>query len=269
MLGKLLKYDFRSMLKQFAIVWPAALVLAFVNRFTLRSFIASASTAKSAFSGIMMLVYVAILMAMFVITMVFVVQRFYKGLLGDEGYLMHTLPVRPWQLITSKLLCAIVVSLVSVLVAIASVLLFLPLDWSELWPLWQQIIHSMTPSAVFAFVELFLAGLMDTVRGFLAIYLAMAIGHLFNSHRVAWSFVAYIAVIGITSQLLNIVESIFTPGMRETFLGLVTGTYTLENIPLPSAPDSWCWISTLISLAISAIYFFGTNYILSRRLNLE
>lgn len=34
MLGKLLKYDFRSMWKQFSVIWPAALILAFINRFT-------------------------------------------------------------------------------------------------------------------------------------------------------------------------------------------------------------------------------------------
>ena len=32
MFGKLLKYDFRSMLKQFAFIWPAALALALVNQ---------------------------------------------------------------------------------------------------------------------------------------------------------------------------------------------------------------------------------------------
>lgn len=35
MLGKLLKYDFRSMWKQFSVIWPAALILAFLNRFTM------------------------------------------------------------------------------------------------------------------------------------------------------------------------------------------------------------------------------------------
>ena len=31
MFGKLLKYDFRSMFKQFAFIWPATLVLAVIN----------------------------------------------------------------------------------------------------------------------------------------------------------------------------------------------------------------------------------------------
>ena len=63
MFGKLLKYDFRSMLKQFAFIWPAALGLALVNHFTINSFVASASDMRQTVSGIAMVVYVAILMA--------------------------------------------------------------------------------------------------------------------------------------------------------------------------------------------------------------
>ena len=35
MFGRLVKYDFRSMFKQFGFIWPAALLLAMVNHFTL------------------------------------------------------------------------------------------------------------------------------------------------------------------------------------------------------------------------------------------
>ena len=129
MFGKLLKYDFRSMLKQFAFIWPAALVLALVNRFTVNSFVTSASGLRQTVSGVAMLVYVGIMIAMFVVTIIFVIQRFFRGLLGDEGYLMHTLPVRPWELIGSKLLCAVVTTLLSIVVAILSILLIMPISW--------------------------------------------------------------------------------------------------------------------------------------------
>lgn len=42
------------------------------------------------------------MVALFVLTMIVIIQRFYKGLLCDEGYLMFTLPVKPWQLIATK-----------------------------------------------------------------------------------------------------------------------------------------------------------------------
>ena len=135
MFGKLLKYDFRSMLKQFAFIWPAALVLAVINRFTLNGLDSSSAVGETT-AGITMLVYVAILVAMFAVTMIFVIQRFFKGLLGDEGYLMHTLPVRPWELIGSKLLCAVATTLLSIVVAICSILFIVPWDgvnWGEVF----------------------------------------------------------------------------------------------------------------------------------------
>ena len=93
MLGKLLKYDLRSMLKQFAFIWPAALVMAVVNRFTI-GLLDSGDTFPELVSGMSMLIYVFILMALYVVSLLFIIQRFYKGLLGDEGYLMFTLPVK-------------------------------------------------------------------------------------------------------------------------------------------------------------------------------
>ena len=128
MFGRLVKYDFRSMFKQFGFIWPAALLLALVNHFTLFG-LNSTSTVGETTAGMAMLVYVAILMAMFIITMIFVIQRFFKGLLGDEGYLMHTLPVRPWQLISSKLLSAVAATLLSIVVAVFSILLIAPVQW--------------------------------------------------------------------------------------------------------------------------------------------
>ena len=69
-----------------------------------------------------MMVYVITLIGIFVATMLITIQRFYKSLLGDEGYLMFTLPVRPWQLITSKLIVSALWSIVSCVVAVGSIM---------------------------------------------------------------------------------------------------------------------------------------------------
>ena len=140
MLGKLLKYDFRSMWKQFAINWPAALALALVNRFTL-TLPERSSALGNIIAGIAGLVYAAILIAMCVIAVIFVIQRFFKGLLGDEGYLMNTLPVKTWQLIVSKLLCASVATIVSVLVAILSILLLAPIDGMDYIDIFRETVR--------------------------------------------------------------------------------------------------------------------------------
>ena len=74
MFGRLVKYDFRSMFKQFGFIWPAALLLALVNHFTLFG-LNSTCTVGETTAGVAMLVYVAILMAMFIVAVIFTIQR--------------------------------------------------------------------------------------------------------------------------------------------------------------------------------------------------
>ena len=109
MLGKLLKYDFRSMWKQFSVIWPAALILAFINRFTVFGIHNPGGSVLGEWMGVASMgLFGGVCFTMVILSAVFVLTRFYKGLLGDEGYLMHTLPVHSWQLVLSKLICALV-----------------------------------------------------------------------------------------------------------------------------------------------------------------
>jgi len=264
MFGKLLKYDFRSMLKQFAFIWPAALALALVNHFTLNGLDSTSSVGETT-AGIAMVVYIAILMAMFIIALVFVIQRFYKGLLGDEGYLMHTLPVKPWQLIGSKLLCAAVTTFLSVVVAILSILVIVPWESADFAEIFQGLRYLFThwnlqaTHGVIGLLEFILFMLVSFSTGYLQIYLALSIGHLFNKNRVAFSVVAFIALNVVMNVLLNII----LPPLNNTLFSAV------EHMNGPSAFHSSMWIAMAGELVVSAVYFAGTEYILRKKLNLE
>ena len=265
MFGKLLKYDFRSMLKQFAFIWPAALVLAVINRFTLNGLDSSSAVGETT-AGITMLVYVAILVAMFAVTMIFVIQRFFKGLLGDEGYLMHTLPVRPWELIGSKLLCAVATTLLSIVVAICSILFIVPWDgvnWGEVFGGLRYVLSHWNSHAFFFLLEFLLFLCVGTAQSYLHLYLSMAIGHLFNRNRVAMSVVAYIAINALVGILIGILGNM---GLRN--LNIPYDLINFETSPTAAIHLSF-WISILIALAGDAVYFFCTEYILRKRLNLE
>ena len=54
------------------------------------------------------MLYMGVMMAAFVVTAVILIQRFYKNLLGSEGYLMFTLPVTVTQHLLSKTIIAVV-----------------------------------------------------------------------------------------------------------------------------------------------------------------
>ena len=265
MFGKLLKYDFRSMLKQFAFIWPAALVLALVNHFTVNSFVTSSTAVGETTAGIAMLVYVAILMAMFIVALIFTIQRFYKGLLGGEGYLMHTLPVKPWQLIGSKLLCAVITTFLSVVVALLSILVILPWDredFQEIFRLLQYVFTHWNIQAthgVIGLLEAILFMMTSFAVGYLQLYLAMSIGHLFNKNRVAWSVVATIAI----NTIVNAVAVRLLMPLFDTLSDII------NNMNGMTGYHTAIWISIAGELVLSAIYFAGTEFILRKKLNLE
>ena len=265
MFGKLLKYDFRSMLKQFAFIWPAALGLALVNRFTLNSFVTSVSETRQTISGIAMVVYIAVLIAMFVIALIFTIQRFSKGLLGDEGYLMHTLPVRPWQLIGSKLLCVVITTFLSVVVALLSVLVLVPWkmeDFQEIFKGLGYIFRHWNTQAfhgILAVLELCLVMMMSFAVGYLQIYLALSIGHLFNKNRTVMSVIAFILVNTVVNALGARVLMPFFERISNVIDGL-SGAAGFHSI---------MWIIISGALVLCAIYFAGTEFILRRKLNLE
>ena len=259
MFGRLVKYDFRSMFKQFGFIWPAALLLALVNHFTLFG-LNSTSTVGETTAGMAMLVYVAILMAMFIIT---------KGLLGDEGYLMHTLPVRPWQLISSKLLSAVAATLLSIVVAVFSILLIAPVQWvPELGTLFRGLGYLFThwninaTHGVFFLLELLLLICVGMAQGYLQLYLAMAVGHLFSRNRVAMSVAAYIAINTVMGTLLGVLGSINFRPLRAA-LDVLSGMEGMAGAHVA------LWIAIVWTGLLSALYFFCTEYILRRRLNLE
>lgn len=281
MFGKLLKYDFRSMLKQFAFIWPAALVLALVNHFTVGVLnkityngmeiiyrAGSDSAVVTTTAGISMLVYVAILIAMFVIALIFVIQRFYKGLLGDEGYLMHTLPVRTWQLIGSKLLCAVVTTFISVIVAIASVVLILPWDDQIFQEIFQGLQYVVThwslgmTHGVVAILEVCLFMMCSFAMGYLQLYISMSIGHLANKNRIACSVVAFIAINTVGTTLTG---RLISP-VSDMVSGIVRGLGGMGN---PWGFHTAMWFAMALELVMCAVCFAGTEFILRKKLNLE
>ncbi len=258
MLLKLLKYDFRAMWKQFSLIWGAALALALVNRFTLDGQNSTSMVGEQT-SGLMIFAFTAVMTAMFVIAILFVVQRFSKGLLGDEGYLMHTLPVRPWQLVTSKLICGTVTWVVCSAVSFLSALVMLPLDLSDLlqFPFWSDILRGIMkhPGVVALIVEFLLMALAAMIQFTAAIYLAIAIGHLFSRHRRLISIASFI---GLYVLVGNVYDQVFS--------------YRIVRA-LTNAASVNAYGSMLVAIAIMlipAIVFLAvTCWILEHKLNLE
>nr|MCR4668805.1 hypothetical protein [Clostridia bacterium] len=134
MLGKLLKYEMKSTSRFMWIIYGAVIVVGIIAGILLRLDIAlgsagyedgvisaqTADTIQMILTFITFSIYFLLLIAMEVLTMVMIVMRFWKNMFGSEGYLMHTLPVPSWMLVTSKLIIAVLWELMAAVTALIS-----------------------------------------------------------------------------------------------------------------------------------------------------
>ena len=207
-----------------------------------------------------------------VVTTVIIIARFYQGLLKDEGYLMFTIPVKPWQLVASKLISAVVISMLSVLVAIVSVLIIASYQgffYDLTHQVW-EVLGTMTPNAnglaILSVVSVFV-GLICAVS---QVYASMALGHLAGSHRVGFAVLAFI-VLSMAWSTVGTVIGLF--GYPDVTTSLTTVTTQSDAVQVMTVFSDVMGAALVWGLVLDVVrcvvHLIITNYILSRRLNLE
>ncbi|NLI60001.1 MAG: hypothetical protein GX375_01055 [Clostridiales bacterium] len=268
MLGKLLKYETKATARLFLPIYIAILLLAFVNRLvnpfervgnTLTSTIEGFNLLNiiRAFSGFL---YFGLIVAAVAMTLIIMIQRFYKNLLSDEGYLMFTLPVETWQHIISKLLVSMLWVISSFLVIICSILILVNVD--NLFGELSRIISSARDFLGDNLLVLFpVLALIASAYFILTVYNALAIGHLFAKNKIIASFGAYMAIYFVS----QIVFAIFLFATANwIFVPLSQSTVAVP-------PQLIKLIGSLIFLylLLGVGNFLVANFILNKKLNLE
>ena len=274
MLGKLMKYDFRCMIRKFGPLWAGLVAMAAINGFTVGHVLENSrfdGVLAFLFGGLPIVVLFALWVATCVMMIVFVCERFYKGLLGDEGYLMFTLPVTPAEHIASKLIVALVMELLTGLAALAGMLAFVMVYdgagfLEGLREFGAFLARLDIPQGVPGLIALlFLLAFASTVCTDLQIYQAISLGHLAKKNRVAMSVIAFVGINLALSMVISVIGRLF---------GSIDVNFTLETFDEPmemlvSYGTKALWTLIAWSVLKSVGFFFGTDLILSKKLNLE
>lgn len=276
MTGKLIKYEFRSIIKQIGIVWIALPVTALLLSFS--DWIISGNELMPERSGIFgdillmvtSFLYGGIFMAMAAITCLIVLMRFYKGLLRDEGYLMHTLPVKTWQLITAKGVVAACVVLGSILIAIFSIFMLNAIGgFSDIGDMLAQIgnLYGEHPVAFLYTLEILVIAIMAILKSIYQVYAAMSIGQLAPKHRIAFSVLAYIGIGAVMMILFILLISFLgTDMMAGAVKWMVNG---LDNMDTEQGVQLVALLFFLSQAVQVVIFHVVSERILNKRLNLE
>lgn len=257
MFGKLMKYELKSLLKGLLPLYGAILAVALINAVMASFGIGNSIDGLPQVTAIML--YFGLCVAVAVVTFLVIIQRFYKGLLGQEGYLMFTLPVPTWQLTLSKLLGAVITTILSGIVGMLSILILgsLEINWGLFFRDFADIFPHWTLDATLFVIELIVLMLVGVAAMILEIYVAMALGHLANKHRIAMSFVWFVVL--------------------QTVLSFLTGLSAMALSYWPFFPvfyvnlsaHGMMWMMILPCLIEAAVFYFGTTWILKNKLNLE
>jgi len=307
MLTKLIKYEFKATARTLVWIYLAYIVVAVLNiAFNSSLFDADAAGAAiesnspglALFAGILLFLFFAGFIVIAIVTFVVIIVRFWRNMMGDEGYLSHTLPVSREQHIVAKLVVAFVWTLVSDLLILGSLLLMFARDGAI------GSIREALDAAQAEFglpldrwIGLFILMMCVCVLGgILMLYAAMAIGpNLIKNHRIGGSVLAFI-IMYIAEQIVMTIAlfvGIKTSGMLDAMIeSAATGhlvdaeievtTTSAAEAGLYSPPEfsaefsqadiqsiDTLLVTTLIASAVCGVVcWFLTRYFMKRKLNL-
>lgn len=280
MLKKLLKYDWKSVSGLLLILHGILLAYTLIGRigvaFGLSKYgdtlTGSVTEAYGIVSGIYILIYVFFILAITVVTGVYLAARFHKNLFSDEGYLTHTLPVSPAKIMWSKILVSwawIVIDAVFVVASIMMLVLF-----KQTFEPFKNVVcefFSILAGVYGMQNQVFMILLILTVLAqFFGCYtmlvlFSMCLGSLFKTHKILGAVVSFFGI----NIILSIVSTIImfaVPGWSSTGSVSVTAA---ANGGFIGGENSIFLFTFVWNLALAVVFFLGSRYILSRKLNLE
>lgn len=271
MLGKLIKHEFKATYANYLFIYVAIILLTLINK--VFWIINIDNVIINAVRGFITVIYMIIIFASFVVTIIFIIQRFYKNLLKEEGYLSFTLPVGVGQHIISKLIVSFIWSVLTIIAVILS-LIIMALNTgfiSEISNNWRGLmllidIYGLEGNVVLIII-LVISSLLYMILMF---YASMSLGQLFSKYKILGSVVCFFGLY-VLSQVVS-----FTMFVLNMF-GNYNLIMSLENevmnpqmaIELFGLFSKIFLTAIIFQIIFIAIYYLITYFTLNKRLNLE
>ena len=252
MLGKLIKHELRAMLNKFSLVAIIFLVVSVIVRIMTLFEDAMEDSISFTMSFVFITsVFVIGLVGLNFFALFSSVTRFQKNLFGDEGYLMHTLPVPSYYHIITKFVAGLVTWIVSVIISMISITISF-FGVNEITGMIEAV------SDMFSFVaeyplQSFMAFILTTASYCALIFLCYLCVCVTNFIPKGKGAVNALMIIGAI-----IINNIITAIITEFLVNSSIGSEITASL-----------IYTAYFAVVAVVFFFITNRIISRNLNLE
>lgn len=273
MLGKLLKHELFATGK---ILLPLNILLILATLFgkvliSLSVFPkGELSPISSVILVLLLTVYILILIALSVITTIYIVVRYYKTMFSREGYLTFTLPVSTNSILNAKTIVSSFWYFITTCNTVISVLLLLSgvikkadqantLNYDVLE---EKFFHTfgLHPSTIW--IMLLILAIISSIYAVLYIFMCINIGQLFTKHRIIAAVLTYVVI----NVILQIISFVIT----------FSGQMTLLNSSSAESPKAiFHYLETLVVsmgimyVVLCIIFYVVSSYILSKKVNIE
>jgi len=222
MLGKLLKYEFRATGRSMLPVLGVMTLLVALANVSVRVLDKNIGGFLAVLFGLIIFATVIAVIAAEIMPIVVMVTRFYRNLLSNEGYLMHTLPASVHSLVWSKLIVSCVwMFLTNVIIFLLGGLSVMHLTnmnlgaFLEGFPSVEEIREflssvGLSMGDLYLFLgEMVVAVVLSGIVTCLQFYAAMSLGYSFTNHKGLMSVLCFVGILIVLNVLTNFL------GMRE------------------------------------------------------
>ena len=265
MLVKLLKYEIKATARIFIPFYLFLILFTLINKI----FISMNSSFLDIPKSIAMGIFVFTVIGIFVMTLIMTIQRFYKNLLTDEGYLSFTLPVKSHHHIISKAIVALMWFFLDVII-IGLAIFFMVTNVEVIANMIPGInyiidyLHEIGPITLIIAMQILIIIIMAVFNLLIKIYAAISMTNFTDNYKILLGLGSYIG--------FDIAEQTIT-SLLFILIGVVGPIKVFElynlNTITPGIIITALFCYMILLAIIGSVYFFITNWILKNKLNLE
>ncbi len=275
MLSRLLKYDFRAVLKYWWIAALTSMALSLVGGICVVILDNEYNHHFSfqAVAGLGIFLVIMGLAAFMILSQILIYVRFYRHFYTDEGYLTFTLPVRRCDLLTSKLITAVTVTVMTLVVLLAdgAVIAAISLGdrlfeqalWDRVWSIARELWNSLGGYVFVYAAQGLLLLLAVTVMSAMLMFCCITLaGVVVKKHKALAAIGICYGVSGAISFVLQWVSLFGLYGVDEWFAPLPEST-------IKAVISLVLLVFTLFAGFVSVGLYIFNLWMIDRRLNLS